>query len=309
MLWAVAILAMGCGSQGTSPSTSTVVEPSSPCGIARPETASYSHIIWVWMENHSYNQVIGSSSAPYMNSLAAKCGLATNYHNISHPSLPNYIAATSGLGGRTLERFQGDCDPSPSCSVKGTSIFAQSPSWRAYEESMQKPCDAQNSGSYAVRHNPPTYFSPSAGCEQRDLPFTRLAPDLAKNSLPAFSFITPNLCHDTHDCPISAGDDWLASEVPKIVSSSAYRAGHTVLFITYDEGEGGSTNSCATNQSDVGCHVATVIVSPSTPAGHRSGQLFNHYSLLRTSEDLLGLSHLGHAAEAASMTKPFGLGT
>ena len=96
-------------------------------------------------------------------------------------------------------------------------------------------------------------------------------------------------------------------EVPQIVGSHAYRAGHTVLFVTYDEGEGGSSDDCATNESDVGCHVATVIVSPSTAAGRRSGELFNHYSLLRTSEELLGLPRLGQAAGAASMAKAFGL--
>jgi phospholipase C len=259
------------------------------------------------MENHSYEDIVGSSSAPYLNSLARACGLATNYHSITHPSLPNYIAATSGLGRQALQPFQGDCNPSASCSTDATSIFAQVPSWRAYEESMPTACDDEDSGSYAVRHNPPAYFTPSAGCAQRDVPLTRLASDLANNSLPAFSFITPNVCHDTHDCPITTGDDWLAGQVPEIVNSPAYRAGHTVLFITYDEGEGGS--NCATNQHAVDCHVPTVIVSPSTPAGQRSGQLFNHYSLLRTSEDLLGLSHLGHAAGAASMAKPFGLGT
>jgi hypothetical protein len=107
---------------------------------------------------------------------------------------------------------------------------------------------------------------------------------------------------------VSAGDRWLASEVPQILASSAYRAGHTVLFITWDEGEGGSATNCAANQIDVGCHIATVIVSPSTPPGERSGELFNHYSLLRTTEDLLGLPALGEAAGASSMTTAFGLG-
>ena len=173
---------------------------------------------------------------------------------------------------------------------------------------MPTACDRQDSGDYAARHNPPPYYTSLAGCPQRDVRLTDLAGDLNANSLPAFSFITPNLCHDTHDCPVSAGDQWLASEVPHIVDSRAYRAGRTVLFITWDEGEGGSTNDCTTNESDVGCHVATIVVSPSTPAHHRSGELFNHYSLLRTTEDLLGVPPLGKAANASSMAKVFGLG-
>jgi phosphatidylinositol-3-phosphatase len=308
----VALLS-GCGGQATSTRTSSVPSTAgskpSPCGHAAPRRASYSHVIWLWMENHSYDAVVGSSSAPYLNSLARACGLATNYHNITHPSLPNYIAATSGLGGRDLAPFKADCNPSATCSTDATSIFAQVPSWRAYEESMPTGCDRRDSGDYAARHNPPPYYTSLSRCSQRDVPLTDLASDLNANSLPAFSFITPNLCHDTHDCPVSAGDRWLASEVPRIVGSPAYRAGRTVLFITWDEGEGGSASGCAANESDVGCHVATLIVSPSTPTGRRSGELFNHYSLLRTTEDLLGVPPLGEAASARSMAHALGLGS
>jgi phosphatidylinositol-3-phosphatase len=304
------LLLSGCGGQAAttaSPSAPTKAVTRAPCGRVSPGSVSYSHVIWLWMENHSYEQIVGSSSAPYLNSLARECGLATNYHNVTHPSLPNYIASTSGLGGPALDPFVSDCEPSASCSTEATSIFTQAGSWRAYEESMPSPCDRANAGAYAVRHNPPPYYTSLSDCPGRDLPLTALGPDLADRSPPAFSFITPNLCHDTHDCSVTEGDQWLADEVPQIVGSHAYRAGHTVLFITYDEGEGGSSDDCATNESDVGCHVATVIVSPSTAAGRRSGELFNHYSLLRTSEELLGLPRLGQSAGAASMSKAFGL--
>ena len=313
LVFAVATLLSGCGGQGktatpTSSTPATVGKPS-PCGHRSPGPASYSHVIWLWMENQSYDQVVGSSSAPYLASLARACGLATNYHNITHPSLPNYIAATSGLGGADLGPFTTDCNPSASCSTDATSIFAQASSWRAYEESMPTACDRQDSGDYAARHNPPPYYRSLVGCPRRDVPLTRLTGDLNTNSLPAFSFITPNLCHDTHDCPVSAGDRWLATEVPRILDSPSYRVGHTVLFITWDEGEGGSTSDCAANEGDVGCHVAALVVSPSTPAGQRSGKPFNHYSLLRTTEDLLGVPPLGEAAGATSMAHVFGLGS
>jgi hypothetical protein len=311
LVCAVAALLSSCGGQTTTTTTSsapTNVGTRAPCGQASPRPVSYSHVIWLWMENQSYEEIVGSDSAPYLSSLARACGLATNYHNITHPSLPNYIAATSGLGAQAREPFQGDCNPSASCSTDSPSIFAQVPSWRAYEESMPAACDRQDSGDYAARHNPPLYYSSLSGCPQQDVPLTRLSNDLSANSLPDYSFITPNLCHDTHDCSVGAGDRWLASEVPQILNSRAYRAGHTVLFLTWDEGEGGSASDCATNESDVGCHVAMVIVSPSTPAGQRSGKLFNHYSLLRTTEELLRLSPLGEAAGATSMAEAFGLG-
>ena len=308
----VVALTTGCGgesSTATSARTTAITTAQlSPCGRIAPDSSAYGHVIWIWMENKSYDQIIGSSSAPFQSSLAARCGLATNYHNVTHPSLPNYIAATSGLSGPDLQRFHSDCDPSPSCSTRAKSIFDQAPSWGAYNESMPTNCAREDSGSYTVRHNPPLYFSSLTGCEQHDLPLTAFTKDLENDSLPAFSFVTPNLCNDVHDCPVSTGDDWLAAEVTRLVESPAYRAGRLVLFITYDEGEGGTTNDCANNQTDVGCHIATVVVSPSTPTGGRSDELLNHYSLLRTTEDLLGLGHLGEAATATSMVNIFRLG-
>jgi phosphatidylinositol-3-phosphatase len=136
------------------------------------------------------------------------------------------------------------------------------------------------------------------------------ASDLAHNQLPAFSFITPNLIDDSHNGTVADGDTWLSRNLPTILSSAEYRNGSTVIFITWDEGEGGgyaSGEHCATNASDISCHIAAVVISPSTEAGTQSGTLFNHYSLLATAEQLLGLSKLGQAASAVTMTKAFNL--
>ena len=262
------------------------------------------------MENHSYGSIVGSSEAPFENQLATECGLATNYHNVTHPSLPNYIAATSGIPYGSLGEFSSDCSPSSSCSAgpNVVSIFSQASAWKAYEESMPRNCYRSNSGEYAVRHDPPPYYQALApSCAANDVPFTQFAADLSSGSLPTFSFVTPNLIDDTHDGSVADGDRWLRAAVGDVVSSAEYRSGALALFITWDEGEGGSANSCATNTGDAGCHVATIVVSPSTPAGTRSGVLFNHYSLLRTAEDLLGLPALGEAAGATSMVSAFGL--
>jgi len=263
-------------------------------------------VIWIWMENHSYSTIIGSAQAPFINSVAAECGLATNYHNISHPSLPNYIAATSGLGYRALQKFP-DCNPVPACSTSARSIFAQGESWRAYEDSMPSNCYRKDSGEYAVRHNPPPYYTTLSGCSANDVRYPRLARDLAANSLPAFSFITPNLIHDMHDGTIADGDRWLATNLPPILSSQQYQSGSTVVMITWDEGRGGSSDKCASSTTDVGCHVATIVISPSTKAGIRSAELFNHYSLLGTAEQLLHLPKLGRAAKFPTMTSAFNL--
>jgi phosphatidylinositol-3-phosphatase len=279
---------------------------SHPCGVlTSPPT--YKHVIWVWMENHSYNTIIGSAEAPYINKLAGECGLATNYHNISHPSLPNYIGATSGLGYAALLTFTTDCSPSAVCSTPAPSIFGQGETWKAYEESMPSNCDRSNSGEYAVRHDPPPYFTKLSGCSKFDVPYKRLATDLANKALPAFSFITPNLTDDMHDGTVADGDKWLAANLPAIFNSPQYESGSTAVFLTWDEGEGGTAKRCATNTTDVGCHVATIVISPSTKTHTKSGTLFNHYSLLGTAEQLLGLRKLGLAASYPTMISPFNL--
>jgi phosphatidylinositol-3-phosphatase len=111
---------------------------SGPCGtLASPP--AYTHVIWVWMENHSYDTIIGSPQAPYINSLATECGLATNYHNITHPSLPNYVGATSGLGFAALQKFEPDCNPSAGCSTSAPSIFGQGETWKWRTRSRCRP--------------------------------------------------------------------------------------------------------------------------------------------------------------------------
>ena len=172
---------------------------------------------------------------------------------------------------------------------------------------MPANCHKGNSGHYAVRHNPPPYFTGLRGCATSDVPYGQLASDLSGGNLPAFSFVTPNLIDDMHNSSVPVGDRWLAANLPTILTSPEYASGSTAVFITWDEGEGGTATKCATNTTDVGCHVATIVISPSTKPGTRSAKLFNHYSLLRTAEQLLGLPLLGHAASSPSMAAAFGL--
>lgn len=277
-------------------------------------------MIWIWFENHSYGDIIGArgsaaaARAPYTNAVARKCGLATNYHNITHPSLPNYLAAVSGTTGGV----RSDCW-AKACPQRVPTIFSQLRSagrqWRAYQEDMPTNCRITDAGAYAARHNPPVYYPRlSTDCARWDVPFGagtsgHLRDHLASGRLARFSFITPNLCHDTHDCSVTVGDTWLSIWLPRIVASPAYQSSSTAVFITWDEGEHGTSDACALNTSDVGCHIATLVLSRWTRPGSRSATLLNHYALLRTTEDLLGLAHLAHARDATSrsMRAPFHL--
>ena len=242
------------------------------------------------MENYGYGDVIGSSQAPYINGLATTYGLATNYFAVSHPSLPNYIAATSGA----TQGITDDNGPS-SDAVNVASIFSQLPPGqsRSLEEGMPANCSHSDAGEYVVHHNPEAYFANlGAVCSSYDVPFGS-APDLGA----AFTFVTPNMIDDMHDGSISDGDNFLRRYVPALLASPQYEAGNTVIFITWDE-DSGPCSSC-TNK------VPLIVISPYT--NHvRDGTLYSHYSLLRTSEELLGLPLLGNAASANSMLGKFG---
>jgi phosphatidylinositol-3-phosphatase len=272
-----------------APTTTTSPHPSGPCGATTTPPATYQHVVWIVMENKTYSQIIGSSNAPYINKLADQCGLATSFYAETHPSLPNYIAMTSG----STQGITDDNDPS-SHPLTAPSIFSQlNAGWRSLEESMPSNCYLSNSGQYAVRHNPAAYFTNiRTQCAAQDQPLTD-PPDLSAK----FTFITPNLCNDMHSCSVASGDSWLATWMPKIFNSSQYQSGSMAVVVTWDEDDYSDSQ-----------HIATLVISPSTPAGTKAGTTFNHYSLLRTTEELLGITtYLGNASTAASMRHDFNL--
>jgi hypothetical protein len=278
---------------GTSLPT-PVVTPSPPTSAARAcgtkvghAPATYDHVVWIWMENKSYSSVIGAPNAPYESALARECGVATNYSAVAHPSLPNYIAATSGSTQGIIDDNGPASHPLPAAS-----IFGQVPSG-SYEESMPSNCALTDSPPYVARHNPEAYYVPQrAACQTDNRPFTAFR----ANALPRFTFITPNLCNDTHDCGVATGDTWLRAHVPAILATSSYRAGRTAVFITWDEDDDDASN-----------HVPLIILAASVPAGARGGAAFDHYSLLATAESMLGVDCLGSACGAQTLRRAFGL--
>ena len=263
----------------------TTIPVTAPCGVSRiPE---YSHVVVIMLENVGYS-VVGSSSAPYFNRLASDCGLATNYLAVSHPSLPNYIALTSG----STQGITDDGEPSTH-PLGVPSIFSELGSnWRTLAQSMPSACDHITSGDYAARHNPAVYYtSIASACKRDDLPLT-----LPLNLSAKYTMIVPNICDDMHSCPVSTGDRWLSQYVPLILKSAQYQSQSLVLFITFDEND-----SAASNQ------VPTLVIAPSTPHGERVGARFTHYSLLKTAETLLRIPQLGESRTASSMIAPFHL--
>ncbi|HET9116320.1 MAG TPA: alkaline phosphatase family protein, partial [Gaiellaceae bacterium] len=290
-----------------------------PCVGATPP-ARYRHVIWIVFENQGYDQVIGSGSLPYTNRLAASCGLATRYYGVGDPSLPNYIAMTSGgTWGVT-----GDSSPPLHVPSIFSQVKARHLQWRSYSESMPAHCYLSDHPSsnpvYTAHHEPVIYYAGiRRDCARWDVPLGTvrsgaLAHALATDKLPAFAIIGPNddggttkpgcsrPCGDV-DPPLS--DSFLRAWMAKILGSRAYASGKTAVFVTWDEDATFENRLCPALNCD---HLATLVVSPSVRPGTRSASLFSHYSLLRSTEDLLGLrGHLGKAASAASMAPAFRL--
>jgi phospholipase C len=240
-------------------------------------TSDPAHVFVIVLENRSADQVSGSG---YIAQLAQQYGVATNYHGVYHPSLPNYLAMTSGS---TWGVADDGWHPLPPGGL-GTQLTNAGLDWRAYMEGMAPGGCYRNGNGYALKHDPFAYYG--ARCPSQVVPFTSFASDMA-GTVPRFVWITPDLCHDGHDCGNSTVNAWLQQTVPVILNSDAWQS-NGVLFITWDEGED-SANS-----------VLTLVIHPN-PLNHRSGAPYNHYSLLATIEDLLGVPRLGAAAQATPM--------
>jgi phosphatidylinositol-3-phosphatase len=222
--------------------------------------------------------------------LASANALATNYHAVARPSLPNYLALTSGS---TWGIADNDYHPLPAEDL-GTQLTTADVSWRAYMEGMTAATGCMRSPyPYALKHNPFAYYG--GGCPANVVPIEALDADLAGET-PSFVWITPGLCHDGHDCTLDVAGAWLDDTVLRITSSDAW---HTsgVLFIVWDEGDGGDSN------------LVPLIVLTKDATAMRVETQYDHYSLLATIEDLYGLPRLGAAATARPLTQLLPLGS
>jgi hypothetical protein len=282
------------GSESSHPDRRPSLAVSYSSGTSTSTVPAFTHVFVVVMENKEASQIIGSTSAPYINSLAAQYGLATNYDGVTHPSLPNYMALT---GGQTV--FTTDC---VGCTTPARHLADQvvdsGRTWKAYMDSMTTTCSTTDTSLYVQKHNPWVHYDDvvkdATRCRNHVVPYTQLATDLAAGTLASFVWITPDLCHDMHDCSIQAGDTWLSKNLPPILASPQFNK--SVLFLVWDEG---------TTSSGGGGNVAALVISPLTPPGTRSARALNHYNVLRTIEDAWGLPPLGHAASATAVAEFF----
>jgi acid phosphatase len=277
-----------------SPSPSAIVEPSGP-------TRRAAHVWLIMLENKEYTSLLGNPEAPYFNGLVARYGIATNYYATGHPSQPNYVALVAG----SVAGVTADGEYHLSRGSLFSQLNAAGLAWREYAQDVPGVCftGATSSGGldgtgapgpYARKHNPAISFTSVADNPAQCANIQPLA-----NFNPgagAYEFIVPNLVNDMHNGTIGQGDAFLSAFVPQITGSPEFAAGG-VLFITFDEG---STREG--QMGDDGGHVATLLMAASIPAGYQYTPYADHSSVLRTTEDLLGLPCLGLACQRAPIT-------
>jgi hypothetical protein len=300
---------LGATSQPTAPSTAAPTPaatvrptaPPTPLPTAPPSVnlPNFSHVYVIVLENTEYSGIVGSSKAPYINSLVAQYGLSTNSYAVTHPSEPNYIALTSG----STQGITDDGNYNLGVNNVFDQVEASGRTWEAYQQGYPGGCYVGSSsaavadgvgkaGAYVRKHNPAISYTSISGNPARCDNITSLAAfDPAAAN---FAFITPNLVNDMHDGTVTDGDNFLKAFLPQITGSAAFA--NSVVFITFDEG---------TSNINGGGQIATIAITPNMTPGYKSTSSYTHYSLLRTIEQAWGLPYLGNAASAAPMAFPY----
>jgi hypothetical protein len=279
------------------------------------------------MENTGYNALIGNPNAPWINSAAGKYQLATSYFGVTHPSQPNYIAATAGIQGAI-----NDSDITLSVPNIVDQLESHGKSWKAYMQSLSlcatKLDHACGNQLYERKHNSFVSFadvqsSPARMANIVDL--SQLNTDLASRNVPNYVWISPDQCTDMHGrggpptdpCRfanvqglISTGDTFLSNTVTTIMSSRAWRS-NSAIFITWDEsdftgsgfnGFGDDRGCCDSVAGQGGGRVVTLVISSNSGDNTGTSDIaYNHYSLLRTIQDAWRLGCLGFTCDRANV--------
>jgi acid phosphatase len=269
----VASLAVATGPRGSGP---------------RAGVPALDHVVVVVFENRAYSQIIGSHSAPYINSLARGGANFTDFSAEAHPSQPNYFAMFSG----STQGVTSDACPPPGSPYRTANlakeVTAAGRTWGSYNEGLpaegSKVC-TDRVARYARKHNP--WFSFTNVPASTGHTFGKWPADFG--TLPTVSFVIPDLCDDMHDCSVRHGDTWLRD---KLGSYATWASTHnSLLVVTTDEDDNKGGNKIPT--LFYGAHVK----AGNYPDAH------DHYSLLRTIEDMYGTGHAGESSSATPITE------
>jgi phosphatidylinositol-3-phosphatase len=241
------------------------------------------HVMLVMLENKGYAATLGSCFAdPYLCGLGARYASVVGWTGVGHPSLPNYLAVTTGsMQGCTSDTCSGNYTP----SLGGQLNTARIP-WVAWMESMPSACATTDSNPYVWHHNPFVREGDSQ-CSAHDVNYpgaSQAVATLTGGAAPEFVWITPNINNDMHSGSVQAGDAWLKANIAPVLASSWFTGADSTVIITMDEGDPGNTNA-----------IPQVIISNNS-IGHGNVSIVgNLYGTLRTIEQEFGLPLLGNA--------------
>jgi hypothetical protein len=293
------------GSTNVKPTTTTnyVATAQGPGGTAQASATvtvqglAFGDVFLLMEENHSYSSVIGSSSMPYLNSLAQQYGLATQYYANTHPSIGNYFELTTG------QIITNDDSYSGTVNVDNVvrHLLTAGKSWKSYAEDL--PSVGYTGGDvypYAKHHNPFAYITDVVNSQnqlQNLVPFTQLASDLNNNQLPQYSFIIPNMQDDGHDGSLNQADSWLQTNIAPLIASSTFQK-DGLLIILFDE-------SFSSDTQHGGGQVAMVVISPFAKKGYQSTTFYQHQSTCQLLLQGLGLNSFPGACQGAPQMNEF----
>lgn len=262
------------------------------------------------MENVTWSEIKDSTNAPYINNVllpsSSYCDHFVTAPNTSG-SLPQYLWLEAGTNFGITDSSDPTAHHIASTNHLAIQLQNAGISWKAYAENINGTnCPTTSTGLYAAFHNPFVYFDDiylnSVNCSNHIRPYAEFPRDLTNNAVPRYSFITPNLCNDMHNasgCATSSrvrnGDNWLATEIPKILASRSY-SNNGSIFITWDEGTGG-----------VAGPYGTIVISAwAKGAGYRNTNRFDHATTLRTIQEIFGVRpFLGAADSVPSLSDLF----
>ena len=268
------------------------------------------NVFIIMMENHSWADIQGSASAPYINNTLVPMGAhAEQYFTPpgNHPSEPNYIWLEAGDNLGITDDNEPSVNHQATTNHLVTMLRTANVAWKSYVEDIAADtCPTTSSGLYAAKHTPFVFFddvtSDAAYCKSHIRPFTELAGDLTNNAVARYNFISPNLCDDMHGTTggfqcvpiltdlIKKGDDWLKVNIPVIMASQAYANGG-VIFVAWDEGSG--TGSAADGP------IPLLVLSSKAKTGYASQAHFTHSSMVKSVQEILGVTPLlRHAGDA-----------
>src|SRR5579864_1865185 len=253
------------------------------------------HVYIVAEENRSYEHIVGSASMPYLNSLLAKGGLATQFYSNQHGSLENYFWVTAG------QKITDNNSTTAVFNVDNIErhLLTNGMTFKSYAQSLPfAGYTGLFSGAYMKRHAPLPYFTDMANSSllMNHVSTTVMAQDIANGTLPNFAFITPDGDHDMHNCGTDLGaclftaDQWLKSNIGPLLATAPFQpGGDGVLIIWADEADLSTDNRCsATVLTGCGGHIVVAMIGPQIKAGYKSTTTYHHESVLRTMLEALG---------------------